>query len=78
MVDGAARAIGIGVAAVLDLLNVDRVVIGGGVANAGFFLLERIVGGDAAAHLPARFADVTSASPSSGPTPAWSARRGSA
>ncbi len=42
VVDGAARAIGVGVAAVLDLLNVDRVVVGGGVANAGFFLLERI------------------------------------
>ena len=42
VVDGAARAIGVGVAAVLDLLNVDRVGVGGGVANAGFFLLERI------------------------------------
>jgi len=59
VVDGAARAVGIGVAAVLDLLNVDRVVVGGGVANAGFFLLERIVEEARKRTFPHVFADVT-------------------
>lgn len=59
VVDGAARAIGIGVAAVLDLLNVDRVVVGGGVANAGFFLLERIVEETRRRTFPHVFGDVT-------------------
>jgi glucokinase len=44
VVDGAARALGTGIAAALLLLNVDRVVIAGGVAAAGDFLLDRIVG----------------------------------
>ncbi len=43
VVGGAAEAVGMGVAAALDLLNVERVVIGGGVASAGEFLLLRIV-----------------------------------
>ena len=59
VVDGAARAVGVGVAAVLDLLNVDRVVIGGGVASAGFFLLERIVEETRRRTFPHVFADVT-------------------
>jgi glucokinase len=59
VVDGAARAIGVGVAAVLDLLNVDRVVVGGGVASAGFFLLERIAEETRRRTFPHIFADVT-------------------
>ena len=59
VVDGAARAIGVGVAAVLDLLNVDRVVVGGGVAAAGFFLLERIAEETRRRTFPHVFADVT-------------------
>jgi glucokinase len=43
VVDGVARALGIGIAATLLLLNLDRVVIGGGVAGAGHFLLDLIV-----------------------------------
>jgi glucokinase len=43
VVDGVARAVGIGIAATLLLLNLERVVIGGGVSRAGRFLLERIV-----------------------------------
>ncbi len=43
VVDGVARALGIGIAATLLLLNLERVVVGGGVAGAGSFLLERIV-----------------------------------
>ena len=52
VVDGAARAVGVGVAAVLDLLNVDRVVVGGGVASAGLLPPRAHRGGDPAAHLP--------------------------
>ena len=59
VVDGAARALGVGVAAVLDLLNVDRVVVGGGVANAGFFILERIAEETRRRTFPHVFADVT-------------------
>jgi len=59
VVDGAARAVGMGIAAVLDLLNVDRVVVGGGVANAGFFLLERIVEEARKRTFPHVFADVS-------------------
>jgi glucokinase len=43
VMDDAARAVGIGVAATLNLLNLDRVVVGGGVARAGEVLLARIV-----------------------------------
>jgi len=42
VVAGAARALGVGIGATLNLLNLDRVVIGGGVAAAGDFLLERV------------------------------------
>jgi glucokinase len=43
VVDGAARALGTAIAATLNLLDLERVVIGGGVARAGSFLLDRIV-----------------------------------
>jgi glucokinase len=43
LVDGAASALGTGIAAALSLLNLESVVIGGGLAAAGPFLLERIV-----------------------------------
>ena len=43
IVDEAAAAVAMGVASALNLLNLDRVVIGGGVARAGEFLLGRIV-----------------------------------
>jgi glucokinase len=43
VVDGAAAALGVGLSAALNLLNLDRVVLGGGVAAAGPFLLERVV-----------------------------------
>jgi glucokinase len=42
LVEEAARAVGVGVAAVLNVLNLDRVVVGGGVSRAGELLLERI------------------------------------
>jgi glucokinase len=42
-VDGTARALGVGIAAAMNLVNPERVVIGGGVARAGEFLLDRIV-----------------------------------
>lgn len=57
VVDGAARALGAGIAAVLDLLNLDRVVIGGGVAAAGPFLLDRIVEETRRRTYPQVFAD---------------------
>jgi len=59
VVDEASRAVGVGVAAVLNLLNIDRVVIGGGVANAGFFLLERIAEESRRRTFAHVFADVT-------------------
>jgi glucokinase len=43
VVEGAARALGTGIGAALNLMNLDRVVIAGGVAAAGAFLLDRIV-----------------------------------
>lgn len=43
VVDGTAQALGAGLAGALNLLNPDRVVIGGGVSAAGPFLLDRIV-----------------------------------
>jgi glucokinase len=43
VVDGVARALSVGIGAVLLLLNLDRVVVGGGVSGAGRFLLDRIV-----------------------------------
>ena len=52
-----ARAIGVGVAASLNLLNVERVIVGGGVAAAGPFLLERIVEETRVRTFPQVFAD---------------------
>jgi glucokinase len=43
VMEGAARALAVGIAAALDLLDIERVVIGGGVATSGRFLLDRIV-----------------------------------
>jgi glucokinase len=43
LVDEAARALGVGIASVLALLNLDCIVVGGGVAAAGELLLDRIV-----------------------------------
>ena len=43
VVDCAARALGTGIGSALNLMNLDRVVIAGGVAAAGPFLLDRIV-----------------------------------
>jgi glucokinase len=43
VLEGTARALGAGIAAVLNLLNLERVVIGGGVSAAGPILLDRIV-----------------------------------
>jgi glucokinase len=43
IVDGAAAALGVGLAAALNLLNLSRVLVGGGMAAAGPFLLERVV-----------------------------------
>jgi glucokinase len=43
VVAGSAHALGIGIAGALNLLNPDRVVIGGGVSAAGPFLLDRVV-----------------------------------
>jgi glucokinase len=59
VVDGTARALSIGIAATLLLLNLDRVVIGGGVAAAGEFLLERIIEETRRRTLPQVFADCT-------------------
>ncbi len=57
VVDEAAAALGVGIAAALQLLNLDRVVIGGGVAQAGPFLLERIVEQTRRRSFPHVFAD---------------------
>ena len=59
VVDDAARAVGVGVAATLNLLNLQRVVIGGGVARAGDFLLDRIVEHTRRRTFPHVFADAT-------------------
>ena len=42
VVDGAAGALGAGIGAALNLLNLDRVVLAGGVAAAGALLLDRV------------------------------------
>ena len=57
VVDGVTRALGIGIAAALDLLNLKRVVIGGGVADAGELLLGRIVAETRKRTFPQVFAD---------------------
>jgi len=59
VVAGTARALGVGIGAVLNLLNLDRVVIGGGVAAAGEFLLERVTGEVRARTFPQVFADAS-------------------
>jgi glucokinase len=59
LVDEAARAVGVGVAAALNLLNLDRVVVGGGVSRAGDFLLDRIVDQTRRRTFPHVFGDVT-------------------
>ena len=59
IVDEAARALGVGIGATLNLLNVDRVVIGGGVAAAGDFLLDRIKEEVQKRVFPQVFADCT-------------------
>jgi glucokinase len=56
VVDGAARALGAGIGAALNLLNVERVVIGGGVAAAGAILLDRVVAETRQRTFPAVFA----------------------
>ena len=43
VVEGVARAVGMGIAGALQLLNIECVVLGGGVSAAGSFLLDRIV-----------------------------------
>jgi glucokinase len=56
VLDGTARALGAGIAAVLNLLNLERVVIGGGVAAAGPILIDRIVAEAKQRTFPAVFA----------------------
>jgi glucokinase len=56
VLDGTARALGAGIAAVLNLLNLERVVIGGGVSAAGPILLDRIVAEAKRRTFPAVFA----------------------
>jgi glucokinase len=55
----AAAALGVGIAAVLDLLNLERVVLAGGVAAAGSFFLDRIVEETRRRTYPQVFADCT-------------------
>jgi glucokinase len=57
VVDETARALGQAIAGLLNALNLERVVIGGGVAAAGEFLLERIVRETRARAWPQVFAD---------------------
>lgn len=59
VVAGTARALGVAIGAVLNLLNLDRVVVGGGVSGAGDFLLGRIVDEVRARTFPQVFADVS-------------------
>jgi glucokinase len=42
LIDESACALAIGIAAALQLLNVERVVLGGGVSNAGPILVDRV------------------------------------
>jgi glucokinase len=44
VIEGTASALSVGIAAALLLLNLDRIVIGGGVSAAGDFILDRIAG----------------------------------
>jgi glucokinase len=59
IVEGAAGALGVGIGAALNLLNLDRVVVGGGVSAAGEFLLERIAAAVRARTFPQVFADAS-------------------
>ena len=43
MIERTGRYIGIGVASVLNLLNIERVVLGGGVMDAGELILNPII-----------------------------------
>lgn len=56
VLEGTARALGAGIAAVLNLLNLERIVIGGGVSAAGPILLDRIVAEAKLRTFPAVFA----------------------
>jgi glucokinase len=58
IVDGTARALGQGLGIILNLLNVEGVVVGGGIAAAGDFLLDRIVHETKGRCWPQVFADV--------------------
>jgi glucokinase len=57
VVEEAARALGIGIAAALLLVNVERVVIGGGVARAGAVLLDPVIRHTRKRLFPDLFAD---------------------
>ena len=57
VVDEVARALGIGIAATLLLLNLECVVIGGGVSGAGAVLLDRVIGHVQQRVFPQVFAD---------------------
>lgn len=59
VVDAAARAVAMGIAGALNLLNVERVVVGGGVARAGDFLLSRILEHIRQRTFPHVYADAT-------------------
>jgi glucokinase len=59
VVSGVARALGTGIGATLNLLNLERVVIGGGVARAGAFLLDRIMEETRRRTFPHVFEDAT-------------------
>jgi glucokinase len=59
IVDETASALGVGIGAALNLLNVDRIVVGGGVAAAGEFLLDRISAEVRKRVFPQVFADTT-------------------
>ena len=59
VVGGAARALGAGIAATLNLLNIERVVIGGGVSAAGPILLDRVIEETRLRTFPAVFAGCT-------------------
>jgi glucokinase len=56
VLEGTARALGAGIAALLNLLNLERIVIGGGVAAAGPILIDRIVAEARRRTFPAVFA----------------------
>jgi glucokinase len=56
VLDGAARALGAGIGATLNLLNVERVVVGGGVSAAGAILLDRVIEETRQRTFPAVFA----------------------